>query len=185
MIKLIVFVQIVVLLCTVSWSVSTTTTTENSVETVTVSTPVYAGLRVLGRSSRRNADKAAAVSAYNTTATPASSREIQPIPIAPLSFRPKPSIPPAASTPLNPPSPPSPLDLDIPDTPLSPPVPLNSPSPFNLLSQQDLLTPDVDYCNPSAPPPCVDEKFGFCLGDDEYPEEEIKVTKTCESYKYL
>lgn len=31
------------------------------------------------------------------------------------------------------------------------------------------------YCNPEAPPDCIHEKFGICLDDDEYPEEEIKV----------
>ncbi|XP_045036231.1 uncharacterized protein LOC116931748 [Daphnia magna] len=31
------------------------------------------------------------------------------------------------------------------------------------------------FCNPTAPPKCVDKTFGFCLSDSDYPEDEIKV----------
>lgn len=31
------------------------------------------------------------------------------------------------------------------------------------------------FCNPAAPPECVDKTFGFCIDDIEYPEEDIKV----------
>lgn len=34
------------------------------------------------------------------------------------------------------------------------------------------------YCNPSAPPNCIHEKFGICLSDDDYPYDEIKVFDT-------
>jgi hypothetical protein len=31
------------------------------------------------------------------------------------------------------------------------------------------------FCNPMAPPSCVDLKFGFCINDEEYPMEDIEV----------
>jgi hypothetical protein len=35
------------------------------------------------------------------------------------------------------------------------------------------------FCNPAAPPECVDKTFGFCINDIEYPEDDIKVCKKC------
>ena len=49
-------------------------------------------------------------------------------------------------------------------------APLPTLSPLKIIP-----SPDLGFCNPTAPPPCVDAKFGFCLGDEEYPEEDIKV----------
>ncbi len=37
------------------------------------------------------------------------------------------------------------------------------------------------FCNPAAPPECVDKIFGFCIYDIEYPEEDIKVTNVVDS----
>lgn len=37
------------------------------------------------------------------------------------------------------------------------------------------LLPSLQFCNPIASPPCVDEKFGFCINDDEYPLEDVAV----------
>lgn len=41
------------------------------------------------------------------------------------------------------------------------------------------LTPtnlkSVKFCNPNAPPPCVNKRFGFCINDEEYPDDDIKV----------
>ena len=36
-------------------------------------------------------------------------------------------------------------------------------------------SPRLHFCNPMAPPSCVNEKFGFCINDDEYPLEDIEV----------
>ncbi|XP_057378565.1 protein spaetzle 4-like [Daphnia carinata] len=33
----------------------------------------------------------------------------------------------------------------------------------------------VKYCNPNAPPPCVNKRFGFCISDDDYPDDDIKL----------
>ena len=41
-------------------------------------------------------------------------------------------------------------------------------------AQGDVIRPN-EFCNPMAPPTCLDGRFGFCLSDDEYPEDEIKV----------
>ena len=40
------------------------------------------------------------------------------------------------------------------------------------------------FCNPAAPPECVDKIFGFCIYDIEYPEEDIKVTNVVETVVY-
>lgn len=41
------------------------------------------------------------------------------------------------------------------------------------------LTPtnlkSVKFCNPNAPPPCVNKRFGFCINDEEYPDDDIKL----------
>ena len=36
-------------------------------------------------------------------------------------------------------------------------------------------TQSVTFCNPKASPPCIDEKFGFCISDDDYPMDDIQV----------
>nr|CAH0111657.1 unnamed protein product [Daphnia galeata] len=35
-------------------------------------------------------------------------------------------------------------------------------------------TQSVTFCNPKASPPCIDEKFGFCISDDDYPMDDIQ-----------
>ncbi|XP_046657574.1 uncharacterized protein LOC124350789 isoform X2 [Daphnia pulicaria] len=37
-------------------------------------------------------------------------------------------------------------------------------------------TQPVPFCNPKAPPPCIDKKFGFCINDYDYPMDDIQTT---------